>query len=87
MSATSETPSNLEVLLDVPIKLSVELGSCFMPMRDLLNMNVGSVIQLDKVADAPVDLYVNQKLVARGEVVVVEDRFGIKITEIIGKKL
>ena len=87
MSATSELPSNLDVLLDVPIKLSVELGSCFMPMKDLLNMNVGSVIQLDKVADAPVDLYVNQKLVARGEVVVVEDRFGIKITEIIGKKL
>ncbi|MBI3416265.1 MAG: flagellar motor switch protein FliN [Verrucomicrobia bacterium] len=85
MSPTSELPANLDVLLDVPIKLSVELGSCLMPMRDLLAMNVSSVVQLDKVADAPVDLYVNQKLVARGEVVVVEDRFGIKITEIIGK--
>lgn len=85
MNAASELPANLDVLLDVPIKLSVELGSCLMPMKDLLAMNVGSVVQLDKVADAPVDLYVNQKLVARGEVVVVEDRFGIKITEIIGK--
>jgi flagellar motor switch protein FliN/FliY len=54
-----------------------------MPMKDLLQLSVGSVVKLDKVADAPVDIYVNQKLVARGEVVVVEERFGIKITEII----
>ena len=70
--------------MDVPIKLSVELGSCYMPMKDLLQLSVGSVVKLDKVADAPVDIYVNQKLVARGEVVVLENRFGIKITEIIG---
>jgi flagellar motor switch protein FliN len=86
MNQSSDYPLNLEVLLDVPIKLSVELGSCFMFMKDLLQLSVGSVVQLDKVADTPVDVYVNQKLVARGEVVVVEDRFGIKITEIIGKK-
>ena len=79
-----EFPTNLEVLLDVPVKLTVELGTCQMPMRDVLQLSVGSVVQLDKVADAPVDLFVNQKLVARGEVVVVEDRFGIKITEVIG---
>jgi flagellar motor switch protein FliN/FliY len=53
-------------------------------MRDVLNLNVGSVVQLDKLADAPVELRVNDKLVARGEVVVVENRFGIKITELIG---
>jgi flagellar motor switch protein FliN len=86
MSSTSDNPPNLSVLLDVPIKLSVELGSCHMPMKDLLQLGVGSVVKLDKVADAPVDIYVNQKLVARGEVVVVEERFGIKITEIIGSQ-
>ena len=86
MSSTSDNPPNLNVLLDVPIKLSVELGSCHMPMKDLLQLSVGSVVKLDKVADAPVDIYVNQKLVARGEVVVVEERFGIKITEIIGSQ-
>jgi flagellar motor switch protein FliN/FliY len=84
MSSTSDNPPNLNVLLDVPLKLSVELGSCHMPMKDLLQLSVGSVVKLDKVAEAPVDIYVNQKLVARGEVVVIEERFGIKITEIIG---
>lgn len=83
MNATMDTPPNLDLLLDVPVKLSVELGSCQMPMREVLLLNVGSVVQLDKIADAPVDLYVNHKLIARGEVVVVEDRFGIKITELI----
>jgi flagellar motor switch protein FliN/FliY len=85
MSSSTDYPPNLDIVLDVPVKLSVELGSCYMPMRDLLQLNIGSVVQLDKVADAPVDLYVNQKLVARGEVVVVDDQFGIKITEILGK--
>lgn len=75
--------ANLEILLDVPVEVSVQLGSCHLPMRDVLNLNVGSVVQLDKVADAPVDLHVNSKLIARGEVVVVENRFGIKITEML----
>jgi flagellar motor switch protein FliN/FliY len=56
-----------------------------MSMRDVLNLTIGSVVQLDKLATAPVDVYVNKKIVARGEVVVVENRFGVKITEIIGK--
>lgn len=76
-------PANLDVVLDVPVKLTVELGACQMPMRDVLQLASGSVVQLDKVADTPVDLFVNQKRIARGEVVVVEDRFGIKITEIL----
>jgi len=83
MNIQTEQPAHLDVLLDVPVNLSVELGSCEMPMRDVLQLNVGAVVQLDKVADAPVELFVNRKLVARGEVVVVEDRFGIKITELI----
>jgi flagellar motor switch protein FliN/FliY len=53
-------------------------------MRDVLHLNSGAVVQLDKVADTPVDLFVNQRRIARGEVVVIEDRFGIKITEILG---
>ncbi len=85
MSTTAENLQSLEFLLDVPIKLTVELGSCQISMRDLLQLNVGSVVQLDKSANASVDLFVNQKLVARGEVVVVEENFGIKITEIISK--
>ena len=71
--------------MDVPVEISVELGSCRMPMREVLRLQVGSVIQLDKIADAPVDIFVNRKLIAKGEVVVVEDRFGIKVTEIFSK--
>jgi flagellar motor switch protein FliN/FliY len=85
MSTSVESLPTLEFLLDVPIRLTVELGSCQISMRDLLQLNVGSVVQLDKPANASVDLYVNQKLVARGEVVVVEENFGIKITEILAK--
>ena len=84
MAATIEYPKNLDILLDVPVGITVELGSCKLPMRDVLQLAAGSVIQLDKAADAPVELYVNQKLVARGEVVVIENRFGIKITELVG---
>jgi flagellar motor switch protein FliN/FliY len=87
MSNLSEVPPNLEILLDVPVSLTVELGSCQMPMRDVLQLTVGSVLQLDKLASSPVELFVNRKLIARGEVVVVEDRFGIKVTEIVGNAL
>ena len=79
-----ESPANLEVLLDVPVKVTVELGACQMSMRDVLQLNSGSVVQLDKIAEAPVDLYVNQKRIAHGEVVVIEDRLGIKITKVFG---
>ena len=79
-----DSPPNLEVLMDVPVNVTVELGTCQMPMREVLQLDVGSVVQLDKMASAPVELFVNRKLIARGEVVVVEDRFGIKITEIVG---
>ena len=78
-------PSNLDFLLDVPVKLSAELGSCKMTMQELLDLDLGTVVQLDKPANANVDVYVNQKLVARGEVVVAEDNFGIRIKEIVAK--
>jgi flagellar motor switch protein FliN len=83
MNATAETP-NLSLVLDVPVSLTIELGSCQLPMKEVLQLNVGSVVQLDKPADAPVELSINGKLIARGEVVVIEERFGIKITEVIG---
>ena len=76
---------NLDFLLDVPVKLTAELGNCKMTMQELLNLDLGSVVQLDKPANANVDVYVNQKLVARGEVVVAEDNFGIRVKEIIAK--
>ena len=84
MKAAIEMPPNLEMFLDVPVGVTVELGSCQMPMREVLQLAAGSVVQLDKSADAPVDIMINNKLVARGEVVVVDNRFGIKITELVG---
>ncbi len=78
---TPET--NLDVLLDVPVTLSVELGSCQLPMREVLQLKTGSVVQLEKLADGPIEVLVNRKLIARGLVVVVDDRFGIKITELV----
>ena len=84
-SPSSTLPPNLDVLLDIPVKVSAELGGCQLPMREVLQLEVGSVVPLDKAADAPVDLYVNQRLFARGEVVVIDDRFGIRVTEIVGR--
>ena len=85
MNATLENPSNLNLVLDVPVSLTIELGGCQLPMREVLQLNLGSVVQLDKAADAPVELSINGKLIARGEVVVVEDRYGVKITEVVGQ--
>jgi len=80
-------PANLNLVLDVPVSLTIELGSCQLAMKDVLQLNIGSVVQLDKPADAPVELSVNGKLIARGEVVVIEDRYGVKITEVIGQPI
>jgi flagellar motor switch protein FliN/FliY len=86
MSAPETASANLDIVLDVPVKLTVELGSCLLPMREVLQLGVGSVVQLDKVADDPVQLSVNRMMVARGEVVIVENRFGLKITELVGSR-
>lgn len=79
------TPSarKLDLLLDVPLELSVELGRARMSIQDLLNLSPGSVIELDKIAGEPLDLLVNGRLVARGEAVVVNDKFGVRITDIV----
>lgn len=82
MNANLAVPPNLDILLDMPVTLTVELGSCQLPMREVLHLATGTIIQLDKPAGTPVELRANNKLVARGEVVVVEDHLGIRITEI-----
>jgi flagellar motor switch protein FliN/FliY len=84
METTAKAAPNFDLLLDVRVQLTVELGACQLPMRDVLQLNPGSVVKLDKAAQAPVDLYANGKRIARGEVVVVDDVYGIKITELLG---
>lgn len=85
MNATTGYPPNLNLVLDVPLSLTVELGACQLPMREVLQLSPGSVVQLDKTAGAPVELCVNHKLVARGEVVVVGELLGIRITELLSQ--
>jgi flagellar motor switch protein FliN/FliY len=74
----------LDIVLDVKVSVTVQLGSCMLPMREVLELSPGLVVQLNQRASDPVGLYVNDKLVAYGEVVVVDDNFGIKITELVG---
>jgi flagellar motor switch protein FliN/FliY len=73
----------LELLLDVPLDLSVELGRTRMSIQDLLNLSPGSVVELDKIAGEPLDILLNDRLIARGEAVVVNDKFGVRITDIV----
>ncbi len=86
MNTTADQNANLNLVMDVPVSLTIELGGCQLPMREVLQLTLGSVIQLDKAADAPVEISINGKLIARGEVVVIEDRFGVKITEVLGRE-
>ena len=74
---------NLDLLMDVEIPVSVEVGRTEMPLEDVLKLFPGSVIALDKKSEEPVDLRVNGKLVARGEVVLVDDAYGLRITQIV----
>jgi flagellar motor switch protein FliN/FliY len=76
--------NKLNLVLDIKVQLTVRLGTCDLPMREMLELGPGAVIQLNQRAEDPVGLYVNDKLIARGEVVVMEENFGIKITELIG---
>lgn len=80
---TTGAPKNIEFLLDIPMNVSVYVGSTRMAIRDLLQLAQGSVIELDKLAGEPMDVMVNNKLVARGEVVVVNEKFGIRLTDVV----
>ena len=78
-----EKAKNLNFVLDIPLEVSVELGRTRMIINDLLQLGRGSVIELTKLAGEPMEILVNQKLIARGEVVVVNEKFGVRLTDII----
>jgi len=74
---------NMDVILDVPVTLSMEVGRTRVPIRNLLQLNQGSVVELERATGEPLDVYVNGTLIAHGEVVVVNDKFGIRLTDVI----
>lgn len=74
---------NLEMIFDVPISVSAELGRSVIKIKDLLNLSPGSVVELERIAGEPVDLMVNGVLIGKGDVVVVNENFGLRITEIV----
>lgn len=82
-SQTDGEGRNLKLILDIPLKVSAELGRTKMPVSALLNLGQGSVIELNKLAGDPMEVYVNDKLIARGEAVVVNEKFGVRLIDII----
>jgi len=84
--AAATAPSgdvNLDLILDVPVTLSLEVGRVRIPIRNLLQLNQGSVVELERLAGEPLDVFVNGTLVAQGEVVVVNERFGVRLTDVV----
>ncbi len=79
----ADSDMSLDVILDVPVVLSLEVGRMRMPIRNLLQLNQGSVVELERGAGEPLDVYVNGTLIAQGEVVVVNDRFGVRLTDVV----
>jgi flagellar motor switch protein FliN len=74
---------DLSLLADIPVEVAVEIGRLRMPLRELLSLEPGAVLELDRAADAPVDVLVNGRLVARGEVVVIDGEFGVRVTDLV----
>lgn len=83
IASLSGNDRNMNLILDIPLKVTVELGRSKMVVSDLLNLGQGSVIELSKLAGEPLEVLVNDKLVARGEAVVVNEKFGVRLTDII----
>jgi flagellar motor switch protein FliN len=81
---TAAEPAELERLHDVPVELAVEIGRTHMTIRETLALGPGSIVTLDRLAGDPVDLLVNGKPIARGEVVVIDEEFGLRVTEVVG---
>ncbi len=75
--------TDINFILDIPLELSVELGKTKMLINDLLQLGQGSIIELNKLAGEPLEVYINRKLVARGEVIVVNEKFGVRLTDIV----
>lgn len=77
------TDANLDVILDIPVTLSMEVGRTELPIHSLLQLNQGSVVELDRLAGEPMDVLINGTLIAHGEVVVINEKFGIRLTDVI----
>jgi len=84
-SAMPAAPRALEFVLDIPLLLTVEVGRTRMTIGDLLNLGPGSIVELTKMAGEPLEVFVNDKLVARGEAVIINEKFGIRLTDVISK--
>ncbi|QUN06861.1 flagellar motor switch protein FliN [Shewanella yunxiaonensis] len=84
-TAANVDDPKLDTILDIPVTISMEVGRSFISIRNLLQLNQGSVVELDRVAGEPLDVMVNGTLVAHGEVVVVNDKFGIRLTDVISQ--
>jgi flagellar motor switch protein FliN len=82
-AAGDKTAADLEAVFDVPVRISVVLGRARVPVASLLKMDVGTVVELDRQVGEAVDIFVNERLVARGEIVLVENRLGVTMTEIV----
>lgn len=80
---TSIDKKNLDFILDIPLQVTVELGRTKMLVKDILQLNQGAVVELTKLAGEPLDIFVNSKLVARGEAVVVNEKFGVRLVDIV----
>ncbi len=78
--------ADLGLILEVPLRLSVELGSASLPVRDVLALTKGSIVELDRMSGEPADVYANDRLIARGEISVADQRVAIRITELVGPK-
>ena len=78
-----QNSNNLDLLMDVQVVLTVELGRTKKYVKDILSLGEGSILELDKLAGEPVDLFINGKLIAKGEVVVIDENFGVRVTEIV----
>ncbi|MFT5814650.1 MAG: flagellar motor switch protein FliN/FliY [Psychroserpens sp.] len=84
-SISGEEKHKLDAILDIPVSISMEVGRSNISIRNLLQLNQGSVVELDRVAGEPLDVMVNGTLIAHGEVVVVNDKFGIRLTDVISQ--
>ncbi|MEI8602864.1 flagellar motor switch protein FliN [Shewanella sp. PP-Sp27a-2] len=82
---TKAEAAKLDTILDIPVTISMEVGRSYISIRNLLQLNQGSVVELDRVAGEPLDVMVNGTLIAHGEVVVVNDKFGIRLTDVISQ--
>lgn len=80
--AVTSSPAGLDLVMDIPVRITMEVGSAELSVRDLLNLNQGAVVELDRLAGEPLDVLVNGSLIAKGEVVVVNEQLGIRLTEL-----